>query len=133
MANPKTCTPLFVVHLLMLACLFTVAVVQVVSISGGGSSGTIVARAEHILRQYPANQLEKSIHHALETVDNMHRVSAKVKLLSDSLGEQEMQEMLKHTKRISENLGAEQLQALVNATQAIERHLARFHEIKLHF
>lgn len=94
------------------ACLIGIFAIQVVSISGGGASSNIMARAESMLKRYPTEQFETTVHQAVKTIENMHKFSARADQLVTHLD----------TKKVDE---------LIASARNIETSLKNLHEIKL--
>lgn len=95
-------------------CLTLVGIlaVQIVIVSGGGATNTIMARAEGLLKRYPAEQFETTAHQLVKTIENMHKASARADQLMDHLD----------TKKVDE---------LIQSARAIEESLKNLHEIRL--
>ena len=97
---------------LMLACLIGIFVIQIVTVSGGGSSNQVMARAETMLKRYPTGQVETTLHQLLQGIENVHKASARAEILMRTVN-------------------VDQINRLINTTAAIEKRLQALHEIKI--
>lgn len=93
-------------------CLVGILSVQIVIVSGGGASNNIMARAESMLKRYPTEQFETTVHQAVKTIENMHKFSARADQLVTHLD----------TKKVDE---------LIASARNIETSLKNLHEIRL--
>lgn len=108
----KSADASIVIHGLMLICLAGIFVIQIVSISGGGSANNVMARAETMFNRYPTGQIETTLHQLLEAIENVHKASARADILLRSVN-------------------TDQVNRLINTTEAIEKRLQALHEIKI--
>lgn len=145
---------------LLLIGIFTI---QVVSVTGGGLD-RLTARLESsdeffsdLIKRYPTGQLDTTLHQTIATVENMHKISAKVSNIKQdqmdraiaAIANTDVQsimslvgnanrllagvstESVNGATRIVSQMNVTKLNELVEATRAIEERLKTLHEIKI--
>jgi DNA-binding phage protein len=145
------------------AALIGIFVIQLVNVTGGGLNH-LTARLEStdmffsdLMRRYPTGQLDTTLHQTIATVENMHKISAKVSNIKQdqmdraiaAIANTDVQsimslvgnanrllasvstESVNGASRMVSQMNATKLNELVDTTRAIEERLRALHEIKI--
>lgn len=108
------------IQIVSMLLILGVFVVQVVQVSGGGSTHTILARAEAALKDYPQDQLGRSVHATLETLENFHQISARTKFLMDHIQPEQVKKLAERANAVSD----EDIRNTMNVLSNLNRLLA---------
>lgn len=148
------------ISFLLLVGIFTI---QIVSITGGGLDDIAKRLSSSdeffrdLIKRYPTGQLDTTLHQTIATVENMHKISAKVSnIKQDQMDRaiaaiagtdvQSIMSLVANANRLLEGVSTEsvngatrivsqmnvtKLNELVETTRAIEERLKTLHEIKI--
>lgn len=67
--------------------LLGILTVQILTIAGVGASpaASMMARAQHMLKDYPADQLATTLRQTISTIENLHQISARAHMLTKNI------------------------------------------------